>query len=104
MGRFIADPDKLMLEGTNINGYAAEFLKTVNGVYETIEDMVANDYISPEALTIKVKIDKCRPNLDEMQQTIAEYGNFCITAAGKVVRNQNDIIDNVNINDGSVQG
>ncbi len=102
MGRFIADPDKLVLEGTKITGYAGEFLKTVNGVYDTIEDMTINDYISPEALSIKTKIDKCRVNLDEMQQTIAEYGTFCVTAAGKVVRNQNDIIANVNINDSNV--
>ena len=102
MGRFIADPDKLTLEGTKINGYAGEFLKTVNGVYDTIEDMTVNDYISPEALNIKTKIDKCRVNLDEMQQTISEYGTFCITAAGKVIRNQNEIIDNVNINDSNV--
>ena len=32
MGRFIADPNVLVLEGTKINGYAGEFLKTVNGV------------------------------------------------------------------------
>ena len=102
MGRFIADPDKLTLEGSKINGYAGEFKKTVNEVYDTIEDMTINDYISPEALSIKTKIDKCRANLDEMQQTISDYGNFCIQAAGKVVRNQNDIIDNVNINDANV--
>ena len=102
MGRFIADPNVLVLEGTKINGYAGEFLKTVNGVYDTIEEMVASDYISPEALDIKGKIDKCRPSLDEMHSTIAEYGGFCISSAGKVIKNQNEIIDNVNINDARV--
>ena len=96
MGRFVADPEVLILEGNKINGYSGEFKSDIDKVYETLENMVAHEYISPEAMEIKKEIDKRREDLENMAKVINQYGGFCVRAGNKVIENQDGIIDEIN--------
>lgn len=95
MGRFVADPDVLIREGNKINGYSSEFTNNINRVYDTLENMVQKEYISPEALEIKKEIDGHRQDLNNMAKVINQYGTFCMNAGNKVITNQNQIIDEI---------
>ena len=66
MGRFVADPDLLIKEGNGIVGISDEFLANVNDTYDTLDNLVANEYMSPEALAIKKEIDTYREDLNKM--------------------------------------
>ena len=96
MGRFVANPEVLILEGNKIDGYSGEFKSDVDKVYETLENMVQREYISPEAMAIKEEIDKYREDLENMAKVIKQYGGFCVRAGNKVIDNQNGIIDEIN--------
>ncbi len=95
MGRFVADPDILVKEGNGIVGISEEFLANINDTYDTLDNLVANEYMSPEALAIKKEIDTYREDLNKMAQVINDYGRFCINSGNKVIRNQDGIIDEI---------
>ncbi len=95
MGKFVADPDVLVREGTSIVGLSDEFIANVNDTYDTLDNLVANEYMSPEALAIKKEIDGYREDLNKMGQVINDYGRFCINSGEKVIRNQDGIIDEI---------
>ena len=49
-GQFLADPIALDDNGTKLQGKAGEFREDVTAIYNTVEDMIVNDYISKEAV------------------------------------------------------
>ena len=95
MGRFIADPDLLIAKGNQIVGYSENFNENVVKVYNTLETMVAKEYLSPEAMAIKQEIDNYRADLDNMTKTIRQYGEFSIRSGNRVINNQNGIMDEI---------
>ena len=48
-GQFIADPVSLDNNGAKLQTNATSFREDVQAIYNTVEDMIANDYISKEA-------------------------------------------------------
>lgn len=91
MGRFTADPATLDQEGGKINILSENFEEKINSVYSSVENMIANDYISPEAKVIAERIKEKKKDLEEMQKTIKKYGKFSKDAAKDVIDNQEEI-------------
>ena len=91
MGRFTADPATLDQEGGKINTLSENFEEKINNVYSSIDNMITNDYISPEAKVIAERIKEKKKDLEEMQKTIKQYGDFSKSAAKDVVENQEEI-------------
>ena len=94
-GRFVGDPEVLIPKGNEMKSLGSEFNEEIVKVYDTIEQITASEYISPEAKKIKEESDKCRVHLEEMAKTISEYGQFSENAGNKIIKNQNGIIDSV---------
>ena len=55
-GQFTADPVVLDDNGTKLQTKAGEFKADVTAIYNTVEEMIVNDYISKEAVEIGRKI------------------------------------------------
>ena len=85
-GQFLADPVALDNNGTKLQTNAASFREDVQAIYNTVEDMIANDYISREAVEIGRKIESYQADLELMAKTIGNYGEF-LKKAATAVRN-----------------
>lgn len=94
-GRFVGDPDVLIPKGNEMKGMSAGFNEEIEKVYNTIEQMVATEYLSPEAKAIKEEIDKYKADLLDMGKTMGEYGQFADDAGQDIIKNQNGIIDEI---------
>lgn len=94
-GQFLADPIGLDDNGTKLQGKAGEFREDVTAIYNTVEDMIVNDYISKEAVEIGRKIESYKGDLELMAQTIASYGEFLKKSANAVRNNQDNIIGSI---------
>lgn len=93
--RFVADPYTLRSKGNEIVDKSHEFDENVNKIYQTISEMINSNYLDPAARAIANEIESYHDDLNKMTRIIAEYGNFCLTASGKVIRNQDDIISGI---------
>ena len=94
-GQFLADPVALDNNGTKLQTNAASFREDVQAIYNTVEDMIANDYISREAVEIGRKIETYQADLELMAKTIGNYGEFLKKAATAVRNNQDNIIESI---------
>ena len=94
-GQFTADPETLTNNGKKLNGNANSFREDVKSIYNTVEDMIVNDYISKEAVEIGRKIESYQDDLELMAKTIDNYGNFLSHSATAVRNNQDNIIDSI---------
>ncbi len=94
-GKFIANPAVLTQEGNSILDKGQQFGQNVEKIYSTIEEMVNSSYLSPAANAIAARIQTYRNDLNQMTRTINDYGNFCIKTANTVVKNEQNIIDDV---------
>ena len=97
MGRFTADPATLTQEGSKITSISERFDGNVKKVYETLDDMIENDYLSPEAKEIAERIKERRTDLDNMTKVIEQYGNFAKGAAQDVILNQEEISSEIDV-------
>ncbi len=91
MGRFVADPDTLILKGNEMEENGNAFMDDINKVYTTLDDMINKDYLSPEALVIAKKMESQRKDLEDMAKTMNQYGDFSKRAGNKVLQNQENI-------------
>lgn len=95
MGNFVANPEILDENGTKLQRKAVEFNEGVKAIYNAVEEMIANDYISKEAVEIGRKIESYQVNLDQLGRKIGEYGDFLKGTANAVRNNQDNIIASV---------
>lgn len=95
-GQFFADPTALEQNGNKILENGSAFKESIQTIYNTVDDMVANDYVSIEAKEIAKKIESYRADMDILTKTISDYGTFLLKAANAVRNNQGNIIDNIN--------
>lgn len=94
-GKFVADPNVLKQQGNSILDKGQQFGQNVEKIYSTIEEMVSSSYLSPAANAIAARIQTYRDDLSQMTKVINDYGNFCLKTADTVVKNEQNIIDNV---------
>ena len=94
-GQFTADPVVLDDNGTKLQTKAGEFKTDVTAIYNTVEEMIVNDYISKEAVEIGRKIESFKPDLELLAKTIGDYGQFLNTSATAVRNNQDTIIGSI---------
>ena len=52
MGKFTADPDVLRLKGEQIVDQSLQFKKNVEKIFNTVNEMLHSNYLSPEAVAI----------------------------------------------------
>ena len=97
MGRFTADPGTLSQEGKKMVNISEQYDDVINDTYNTIDDMIANDYLSPEAKTIADRIGERRKDLEEIRAVINQYGNFAQGAAIDVINNQEEISSDIDV-------
>lgn len=95
MSRFVADPYTLRTKGNEIIDESRAFTENNNKIYETIEEMINNNYIDPAARAIAAEIMSYRDDLETMAKIINNYGEFYIAASNKVIRNQDNIISSI---------
>lgn len=95
MGRFVAEPDTLIQKGNEIEGGSQSFFEEIDKVYKTKDEMIAKDYLSPEARAIARKMDDQRKDLEEIARVMAQYGNFSKRAGHKVLQNQDNITSEI---------
>lgn len=94
-GTFTADPQGLELNGTKIKNGAEEFTVCIDEIYNTVNEMVTNDYISPEAKEIANKIEGYKTDVLSLRNITANYGNFLTATASTVRANQENIIQEI---------
>ena len=97
MGRFTADPATLDQQGNKINTISEHFFENVDKVYNTLDNMIANDYLSPEAREIAERIKDKKKDLEDMGKTINQYGDFAKGAAKDVITNQEEISSEIRL-------
>lgn len=95
MSHFMADPVALEDNGARLQEKGVEFKEGVKAIYNTVEDMIANDYISKEAIEIGRKIETYQADLEILGKTIGSYGDFLKKTANAVRNNQDNIITNI---------
>ena len=95
MSKFVADTFTLRNKGNEIIDKSHEFDENVNKIYQTIGEMVNSNYLDPAARAIAGEIETYRDDLNKMTRVISDYGNFCITASSKVIKNQDNIISSI---------
>ena len=94
--KFVADPTALRQKGNDIIGKAGEFRSNTNKIYSTVQEMINSNYLDPAASAIAHEIESYQEDLSKMAQVIEEYGNFCVSASGAVIKNQDYIISSIN--------
>lgn len=92
MGKFLADPEQLRVFGNKILGEAEQFKQNYEKVFNTVNEMVSTDYLSPDARVLGNSINNRRQDLVIMYNTMVDYGNFCLKASANVIKNQEDNI------------
>ena len=92
---FTANPEVLAKKGNDVVNSSVEFKTNVDKVYQTVDDLIKNGYLSPAALSIAKEIEGHRNTLEEMAKVIEEYGNFFINSSNEIIRNENDIMSEV---------
>ena len=93
MGQFVADPQILRIKGMEVSNLADQFLKNVNDIYSEVNNMVTNNYVSPDAVAIANEIETYHGSMNMMGKIFRDYANFCVRAGNEVYRTQNSIID-----------
>ena len=93
--KFVANPVTLRTEGNKIIDEAMEFKKNEEKLFTTIDNLVKSGYVSPAAKEIANNIATYVDDLNRMQKTIRQYGSYCLTAADKVIKNENRIIQEI---------
>jgi DNA-binding transcriptional regulator GbsR (MarR family) len=97
MGRFTADPGTLSPEGKKMVNISEQMTERIDSVYNTIDDMTAKDYLSPEAKEIANRIEEKRKELEEIKDIVNQYGNFAQGAAVDVINNQEEISSEIDV-------
>lgn len=95
MGKFVASPEVLRANGNKLVETSRQFKQNVDKIYATKNQLIQTNFVSPEARAIGNEIETYRNDLDKMTRVIEEYGMFLQNAANKVVRNQQQIIDEI---------
>ena len=93
---FGAKPELLMTKGNELTEQSQEFASNAKKIFDTVNEMITSNYSSPEAVAIAREIQSYQDDLENMQRTINNYGEFCKIAGAKVVRNQENIISSIN--------
>ena len=92
MGVFSISPYELAASGKKQSDNAESFATNSENIFKAVDEMIHSDYISPEAMAIANQIYSYSEDLKRMCNTISRYGKFCVTASGKTLQNQEDII------------
>lgn len=95
MSRLLIDPATLDARGREITDSAETFMGNNKKIYETVQNMVNSEYLSPEARVLADKIMSYQDELDTMGRYIDEYGTFLKTTARKFLANQDEIISHI---------
>ena len=95
MSKLLIDPALLDAKGREITDSAETFIGNNKKIYETVQNMVNSEYLSPEARVLADKIMSYQDELDAMGKYIDEYGNFLKTTARKFITNQDEIVSQI---------
>ena len=95
MGQFVANPEILRMKGKEAQEKSEEFKRNVDTIYNTINEMVTQNYLDPASMAIASNIASYRDDLNKMISIIRSYGEFCLTASAKVTNNQDNIISGI---------
>ena len=96
MGRmFVADPEQIRLIGNKILDEANQFKQNYEKIFTTVNEMVASDYLSPDARVLAEVINSRRQELSMMYNTMLDYGNYCLKTSNSVIRNIETNISNI---------
>lgn len=95
MLKFVADPGTIRTKGIEIDKQAEQFSKNVESIYNTVEQMVNSDFLSPDARAIAEEIKGYKGDLIAMTRAIREYATFCSNTSNKIIRNQENNIDSI---------
>ena len=93
---FGANPELLRIKGNEVLEEAKRFRENVEKVFKTVNEMVNSSYLSPEAVAIANEIQSYRDDLNNMTKIIENYGQYCLNASSKVIKNQEEIISSIN--------
>lgn len=92
---FLANPDVLKAEGDAVTNQGEQFDQKVKTIYSTLDEMLSSNYLSPAAREIGARIRAKKEDLDAMTEIIKQYGSYCSNAGNTVIRNEQNIMDNL---------
>lgn len=92
MGLFSISPVALTASGKKLLENAESFNTNGNNIFKAVDEMVRSDYISPDARAIANEINSYKDDIAHMRNTLARYGQFCITSSSKMEATQDEII------------
>ena len=95
MSQFIADPLTIDNSGKQIFSLAESFDANIKKMDTTINELVASDYVSPEAKAIAQELKNYRPQLENIRNVMAAYGNFGRKTGATVLNNQQELSKDV---------
>lgn len=91
-GVFLANTGSMNSIGIQIVGLADDFVKNIDTIYQTVENMVQKNYRSVAARAIAVDIKSHHEQLKTMAESIRGYGDFSRRASKKINDNEQNII------------
>ena len=95
-GVFRADPATMRSVGTRIGEVAADFKSNYEKIYSTVEYLIRNNYVSPEAVAIGEGIEGHKSEIMALHRSIEAYSGFATKAGNTVTNNQQNLIDEAN--------
>ena len=97
MGKFLVEPEIVRQKGREMVNLSDEFNANMNKLYNTMDQMLATDYMAPEAYTLADEIRKFKPELNTMRTIINNYGTFCMNTSTDVENNQQDLTEEMRL-------
>lgn len=79
---------------------AEAFKNEYENIYTIIEALIGSEWSSPGATMIAEKIVERKPNLEDLYKVIVRYSEYCGRTAGRVIENEDNIIEGVSGNNG----
>ena len=93
---FKIKPVELEEIGNQILEEADAFDQRVKMIYESIDEMIRNNFQSPDAIALANKIESYKSTFINLTMVIREYGEHCKKSAKLMAETNTSLIDGIN--------
>lgn len=91
MDNFGISPETVNELGKTMSKKSEEFNQLITNLYTTVDKMVTNFYVSPDAEVLAKRIEAYKNKLIGIRNTIASYGVYCQSTTNIVYDHQDNL-------------
>ena len=90
MSNISANMDAIRTLGTNVQGYASEYIGEVNKIYGYVEEL-KNGWQGADNQSYVQKVNEYKETITNLGKVIEDYGNFLVDTANHMQSVQDEI-------------